>query len=444
MMTMSEFTPGDKKRYDKWLNHLQQRQVSIPTKEDFLSFGGSARLRKLLPMLSVRAPNSIGPIRLAISESQAAANAKRGSKAKGGLRGPARQYSVARDELPLPLQQTIKKLLLLLKHKRAGGINFDDDLDAMPESSIHDAEYILRAISRSCQNRGEEPSLTTQSITFWLDDAEQRGCGPRGLSCQIGILKRFVLHHEGIESPLAKTLGKLRGEYIERGKLTAKRKESDDLKDIDDLGAIWLEAEAIFRTAQQAPCGTYRRFKLFLDAAAIAISVVVPLRISDLHRFEIGSSLTRNTSGWSLRIKIQKTSGNYMRDELWPELTPFLDALITEDAPGGDLWAGYSLRKGTRLFSRDGGKTGLSGDWISDVWFEHFGCGAHFVRTLWHENIYDEDDYNEWIALSLCGQKSERTAKEYRRRATERRRQTKGRRKLVSFRNRLANIDIGG
>ncbi|TLP45427.1 hypothetical protein FDK21_11735 [Cohaesibacter sp. CAU 1516] len=443
MMFNIHQTPEDSRRYADWKAFLLRRGASIPTINDFLAYGSLSTLERLRSLLAELEPENVGPIRLAIASLRAKKTAKAGSKAKGGRRGPALACSIPKADLPLPWKGTIRKLRMRLENKMAGGIDFDNELKAMPKSSLDDAEYILRAIAKSSMNRGKEPSLTVQGIVYWIDDAEARGCGPRGLSCQIGILNRFLLHHEGTASELAKILGKLRRDYIKRGDLTDKRKDSVALADFDDLGEVWLRAKALLEEAQKAPHGTFRRYKLHLEAAAIALSVVVPLRIGDLHRIEIGTHLKRDASGWQLSIKTQKTGGYYHRDKLWPKLTQFLDALIIEDAPGRDFWIGYRGRVGTPVFSRDGGATGLSGDWISDIWFEHFGVGAHFVRTLWHENVFDADDEREWIALSLCGQRSDKTAKEYRRKATERRRQIKGRGAMSRRRCRLQNVDIG-
>ena len=209
------------------------------------------------------------------------------------------------------------------------------------------------------------------------------------------------------------------------------------LEQPNDIGKVWLRAKELLEDAENASRGTFTRIKLFLDAAALALPVVAPLRISDLHRLEIGVHLIRHPDGWEMDILTQKTDAEYHRDLLWSEITPFLDALITDDAPGGDFAAGYEARIGTPIFSRDNGKTGLSGDWISDVWFDHFGCGEHIVRTLWHDEVFDEGSCMTHIALALNGQKSEKTAKEYILRNSRKRNFRKARKLLSSCRRRI-------
>ena len=122
------------------------------------------------------------------------------------------------------------------------------------------------------------------------------------------------------------------------------------------------------------------------------------------------------------------------------ELTPFLDALMIVDAPGGDLWAGYDLRVGKPLLSFDG-EACVHRDWVSDVWQDHVGTGAHIVRTLWHEIVGEDDDDRLWVALALCGQKDRRTAREYRIRQAQEAAVRKGRGLLAARRRRSRYAD---
>jgi hypothetical protein len=404
---------GDRVRLARWRRHLDQRGVTVPDVDDFLTFGKLSTLERLRNVLATEAPNMCGPLRAAIQELRRVKNAKSGSMAKGGRRGPVMEYSVDRDALPDAWRATLDAMILARRRVDAGGLHLSGPKPPAL-ASIKDMTYVLRALGMSCRRRGMMIELRKRAVRAWLDDAEARGCGARGLALQIGLLQRFAVRQIGKKAKLAKQLASLRRSYAARGEKELKRKERFLLENPRTVGGIWQEAEALLQKAGFEPAGSRARHKLLREAAALALGVAVPLRIGDLHRFLIGEHLTRSAMGWALRIRTSKTRGEYARDALWPELTPFLDALIEIDAPAGDLWTGYDARVGTPLFSTDFGETGLSGDWISDVWEKHVGCGAHIIRTIWHQLCWESDKDSTWIALALCGQTAERTAIAYR------------------------------
>lgn len=189
--------------------------------------------------------------------------------------------------------------------------------------------------------------------------------------------------------------------------------------------------------AVMAPPASTVRVDLTLDAAGLALSIVVPLRIGDLHRLGIGEHLKRNADGWSISILTDKTGALYERPRLWPELTPFLDAVILLTAPGGDFWAGYDARSApsSAIFSQDFGKTGCCELWPTKVWTRHFGIGAHIVRSLWHQMMYESEGDEQYIALALCAQGHGRTAMEYIMRGNRKRAVRRGRAKIRAARD---------
>lgn len=173
-----------------------------------------------------------------------------------------------------------------------------------------------------------------------------------------------------------------------------------------------------------------------LHASAMALSVNVPLRVGDLHRFRFGHEIQRSSEGWSVRTEIRKTDDEYENPWLWPETTKFLDELLVLDVAGGDLWREYDRRNGTPVFSQDGGITGLSAEWISDVFYAHIGTGQHIIRTLWHQMAYESDADLAWVAEVLCGQKGARTKLEYRERNARGKAVRTGRKSLADQRKR--------
>nr|WP_321443462.1 hypothetical protein [uncultured Cohaesibacter sp.] len=438
------FSDSDMKRYNDWKSYLRSNGISIPQKEHFTNYASLPTLCRLRPVLAVLEPETIGPMRVAISELAAEKNAKRASRAKGGKKGVARQVSVEKEELPSDWQATIARLYSECENESGDWIDFDSEseLSTLPWSTVRDAEYVLCMIAKACINRNKKVSLKSETVAYWIQDARDRGCGARGLSCQIGKLRSFVLHYQGQKSKLAKKLSRLRKHYNRLAAKEPKRKVRFLLTNPNDIGKVLLRAEELLDEARGAPLGFFHRIKLFLDAAALALSIVAPLRISDLHRLEVGVHLIRHNDGWEMNIETQKTGGEYHRSLLYPEITPFLDALIMEDAPGRHIEAGYTARIGTPIFSRDNGRTGLSGDWISDVWFEYFGCGAHISRTLWHEEVHDENSSKTYIALELCGQKDPKTANQYLVRDMRKRNFQKGKQLRSNYRKRVQATSV--
>lgn len=406
-------SPADQGRLARWDQHLRSRHQTLPHKDDFLAFGKLSSLERLCRVLAIERPEHCAPLKSAMQELRKIKKAAEKSKATGGQRGPKRTVSVAADALPPSWSATLNRLGRERARLDAGGINFDDRITIPAAASISDMTWIVCAICQSCTLRAIKSDLSDQTIAAWLDDAEARGCKARGLSLQIGLIRRFVIAHAGQNSKLAKQLNVLGKSYSKRGRKEEKRKERFLLNNPTDIGEVWNQAEDLRAAAMKARPGTLQRQKLFLEAAVLAVSIVVPLRIGDLHRLVIGESISRSADAWSIRIETSKTGADYSRPELWPELTPFLDALLIEDSSGRDLWRGYHARIGTSLFSYDFGKTGLSGGWISDVWRDHVGCGAHIVRTLWHQLVWEGDKDRTWVALALCAQRNKRTAKEY-------------------------------
>ena len=301
-------------------------------------------------------------------------------------------------------------------------------------SSIRHITYALRALVRTCQVHGLVVEFGREALTAWIDDAEARGCAASGLALQIGMLHRFSVRLLGKKADLTAKLAELRKTYAMRSKGRQKIKERFLLAHPQTLGQLWLKAEDLREQAHELPPGSAARHQLLREALALALTIVVPLRIGDLHRLRIETHLRRTATGWSLRARTCKTGGDYEREHLWDEVTPFLDDLVVEDAIGSNLWLGYDRRADTPIFSPDGGRTGLTADWLSDVWETHVGSGAHIIRTLWHQLCWESDRDATWIALALCGQRDERTAASYRIEGARRRAARQGRALMRSHR----------
>lgn len=395
----------------RWQRFLCERGVDAPEVEDFLAFGSLSTLERLRIALAPVSPDQCGPLRLAIAARKREKTARLGPQGKGGQRGPQPTLSVAAEELPAAWQALLAQLREARKLIDEGLLDLSD-MRPPPLGMIRQTEYVLRALAFHCRQAGREAAITSETVCLWLDAAEARGNRPTGLSLPLSQIRSFAARL-GAGPELLETLRRAAVEQAGRARHQRKRKEEKLIAAPLTLGDAWTKAEALLGHAGTLPAGGRARVKTVLDAAAIALAVAAPLRIGDLHRLVIDESLIRSATGWHIAIRTSKTGLLHER-ALWPEVSPFLDAVITMDAPGAELWPGYDARSGTAFFSIDGGRSGMRADWISSVWQGHFGIGAHIVRTLWHELVRDETEDRTYVALGLCAQRSERTAKAYR------------------------------
>lgn len=419
----------------RWQGFLHGRGTEDPDTGDFLAFGSLSTLERLRTVLSAVAPDQCGPLRLAIAARKREKTARRGPQGKGGQRGPQPSLSVAAEALPA----TWQALLAQLREARGRidlGVPDLADLRPPPMQMIRQTEYVLRSLAFQCLQAGREVAITHDSVRLWLDAAEARGNRPTGLSLQLGQIRDFAARL-GADPDLIETLRRAAAEQAARARPLRKRKAEKLVAAPMTLADAWERARALLDHAGTLPAGSRARVKAVLDAAAIALAVAAPLRIGDLHRLVIGESLTRSATGWHVAIRTAKTGLPHERP-LWPEVGPFLDAVIKVDAPGAEFWPGYDARCGSNFFSIDGGRTGMRADWVSSVWQHHLGIGAHIVRTLWHELVRDETEDRTHVALGLCAQRSERTAKAYRLEHTRSADIRRGRVLLRAARERLA------
>jgi hypothetical protein len=422
---------AERARLARWTAHLAARGARVPGEEDFCAFGKLSTLERLRAVLGSVAPEQCGPLRRVIGELRRAKRAGR-SNGTGNPRGPDLRLAIPREDLRADWHATLYDMRDRAKRLDAGLLLLSGPTP--PASSmIGDIEYVLRAVSKVCIEAGRSPALDKPAILAWLAREDARGRRGTGLSLQARLIARF-LAYRGEKKKLVARLEDLASDYARRGRKLRKRKFQWMDQHGTTIGEVWDIAEALREKSVQAPPGTARRYRLALHAAVIALSVNMPLRIGDLHRLRIGHDICRSNTGWSVATRLSKTDSEYDLPALWPETTPFLDALLTLDAVGGALWPEYDHRCGTPLFSETRGATALTADWISDVFYEHVGTGQHIMRTIWHQLAYESDRDLTWMSLALCGQLGARTKREYRERNARGRTVRAGRQSLAGRR----------
>ncbi len=397
----------DQDRLARWRRHLAARGVTIPTAEDFLAFGRLSTLERLRPVLAMSAPDEVGPLRLAIRQLKREKSEKARRAGPARPRGPRPTLTVGLEALPADWLARLEDLRAESASRPAASRRFSRR-PLGPSRQKH-LEHVLRVIAKERIEAAAPVVLDDASLRGWFAAARERGRALAGLSAELELLARFV---EPLDAPLARRIRTERVALMPLLRRKRKKKEDKLLATGLTLGRAWAMAEDLLTQSRAAPRGSRRAMTLALHATAIALAVVAPLRVGDLHRLQVGRSLIRDAAGWRIEIVTSKTGASYERS-LWSEIDPFLERLMTLDAPGGDFLLGYDHRNGTWLFSVDAGATPLSADWISDVWYRHLGCGAHIVRSLWHDiGLTSEADMTH-VALYLCGQSSGQTALHY-------------------------------
>jgi hypothetical protein len=337
-------------------------------------------------------------------------------------------------ELPKSWQRALREMRSLRQTLDAGRLSIDD---RTPPSAkvIRNLESTLRILAAVCRAEGLAVDLTIETFTAWRAARREAGNRDRTIASRCKELALFAAWCE-VDEDLIHEIHERRRRHGRASRGVRKRKEEWMLASGVGIGDVWVRAEELLEAAQAAPVASDLRARLTLDAACLALSIVAPLRVGDLHRLRIGEHLRRHADGWGLSIETAKTDLPYDRPRLWAEVTPFLDAVILLEAPGGDFWAGYDARSEppTVLFSEDGGRTECGESWPSKVCTRHFGIGAHIVRSLWHQMMFESEDDEQYIALALCGQGHGRTAMDYIVRRNRRRAVRRGRAKIRAAR----------
>lgn len=420
---------------ERWTAYLDERGVQAPQIEDFVSFGSASKLENLRTALNKVTPGAIGPLRIALKQLRSAKYRRDHpvpeTRENRKPRVPA-SISIAEAQLPRPWQRALRDMRRLRETTNEGMLALDD---RNPPSAkvIQSLSSTLRVFAKTCLDHDLLIEITRETLDIWRRVRHEAGNKQRSIASRLKELLLFSIWCE-LDEEIIDRISELRQRYNRAGQGERKRKEIWMLIHDVGLSDVWSRAEDLLELALGAPMGTARRTRLVLDACCLAMSVACPLRCGDLHRIRFGDNLRRNATSWSLKIRTQKGDIDYHRPELWPELTPFLDAVLMLDLRDCSVEDAMELKSGTDLFSRDGGKTGVYVSWPTRCWLRHYGIGEHIVRTLWHTMMFESEDDDQWIALALCGQKGIRTAMHYVVAGRHRRATRRGRDKIRALR----------
>jgi len=419
---------------DCWDAHLEGRHALLPSVEDFLTFGSLTRLEKLQRVLARVRPHHANAIRLALREKRSEKWSKQQTTKPGnppGVRNSILQPSIKDKNLP----ENWRSVLKLMWRRRE---TEDENMLSLDNRNPPSAKVILsmastlRVFSIECEKNGVQTELTPKTLKIWLTARHKAKNKNVSIGTRLKELGIFAIWCE-VDAEMIDLIFSQRRRYAKAGSKEWKRKDLWMRANSLCLEDVWKHAEELLLQADFASPGSATRARLTIDAACLALSVVCPLRIGDLHRFEIGTHLSRHSENWGLSIKTAKTGLLYDRPRLWPELTPFLDAVLLLDMPHDDIQAALDTKNGQPIFSRDMA-SGVAETWPTRCWIRHFGIGEHIVRSLWHTMMFESEDDDQWIALALCGQGNGRTAQDYILKGNTKRASRRARAKLVASR----------
>jgi hypothetical protein len=408
-------------------NHLRARGVYAPGQADFAAFGSFSRIQRLHKALAVAAPVWCAECRLAMTAKLAEMwRQEREGVAPAPRNAPA--LSVPRSALPKRWLRELDEMRAIRRELDRGVMSLDD---RMPPSAkvLRKLEATLRQLAWEAGAAGVAPGLDIAPVSAFLAGLDRRGRAP---TTKVARLRELLLFAAWIGDETAAVQAMRREKNLQE-RLAARRRKRKEvwlLQHRIQVVDCWLIAEDLLIRALALASGLPRR-RLLLHALAIAFAVVCPLRIGDLPRIRIGEHLVRERGLWAFEIVAAKNLFDYDPGPLWPELTPFIDAVVLDGRDPLDIAARVRAMQGAPLFSKDGVRP-FSEEWISTVWRRHIGTGVHIVRTLWHEEA--AEDGGTWMALALCGQRSAQTARHYTLKAARKRAAKRGRALLARAR----------
>lgn len=402
-------SPAQGRLLDRFMAHLAG--TAAPTYETFLAFGSRSRLQRLMAPLQAAHPTWAPALREALH----ALDVEKYRKEREGITprtsGKKAELAVPVEQLPKTWRRALKDMKAARNQLDRGILTLDDR--APPSAKVIDKlEYTVRQLVLFADKASLEPALDMPCVRAFLVASNGRGTKPITRCARLKELMILAcwIDEDAHEDVLA-AMRRKKNQLARLAERQRKNKEAWLIQNPTEVVDCWMLAEELLQEAMSLPPGSTARLDKTLDALAIALAVNIPLRIGDLHRLQLGVHVTRcfERDTWTVDLRCEKKGNGYVA-ELWPELTPFLDAVVLAGRPDGAMACRLRQIDTQYLFAKYGHK--LSAGWISTVWRRHVGTGEHIVRTLWHEEALDDAD--TWMALVLCGQDGgSRTAREY-------------------------------
>ncbi|WP_417525760.1 hypothetical protein [Marinovum sp.] len=403
---------------DGFFEHLAQYRVTDPQPEDFLAFaslgpGGRAlqHLHAGLARFDASDPN-LEHVDAALAHILPKENFK-GHTGKGRATY-TRSVSVSLEELPPSWRQVLQDLDV----RRMAG-----DRSAPAPSILDRMKQKLGQYILVVRREGLPEELHQEGLTaFYADLSSRRSLAsgaplrPATLRATWEELARFARHRGTYPDELMQALRQTFRTLTDEEATTTQLKY-EKLHGIGGPPDVIREALKMVETAQ-TKASPATRHNLRNRAAAFALPAVLPLR-REWHRIVFGKTLFFERGRYRLRnYKPGKTSlldgSRAFPGSIHPMLSRFVDALVLQDNDPRYLKALRSHAETVHrpLFVHPDG-TPVARNYVTNVWRDVAGTGAHAARTMMHNHFGARGEEGVRKAMILCQQRSRQSADRY-------------------------------
>jgi len=403
---------------DGFFDHIAKHQLVQPGKADFRAWAdlgaghqGLARLKMGLTIFDPQDPSLLG---IEVVHAEVLKKAGNQSTSSKGRSVYERHVSVPKSEFPDNWQEFLAKL----ETRRLGGDVTAPSKDIQIRMAQKLGQYIL-----VMKREGLPEELHQEGLTVFYRDVSTRiskrtgaPLRPATLRATWEELERFArlsgTYSLEFVAGLRKTLEALKADE----EITTQQKYAK----MHGLGGppdIIKEAFHQLQKVDQISVPA-NRHKQRNRAAALGLPAILPLR-REWDRIIFGKTLRWDGGRYRFHgFKPRKTALLDGRREfpgsIHPKMTPFIDALVLQgnDPNYLDSFREHVERIKRPLFVHPNGAA-CSKNYVTRVWSECFGTGAHIARTLMHDFFGAKGEEGVSKALIICDQYSPETQEPY-------------------------------
>ncbi|PFG63743.1 hypothetical protein AXZ77_2355 [Thioclava sp. ES.031] len=389
-------------RLDEWLRFLHERDIRLPKSQDYIEFAGKwASEAPLTALKTTFGKLEIPKIPWVAEELDLAISAIRAKRFGSGKRNRSSwplKKSVTRDALPTEWQS-------LLNDVEAGG----GEGSPLSTGFLPTVEVALRTLCFCCQDIGLPCEINRETTLALVEELKQRGARNATIEINISALRRFA-KLLGLDETVMADLRNIERDFFCK-KQSDIPKKFKKLEQVGSVGKVLGRATDLLAASRFEQSLELRMAKLNA-AATLALFSLIPLRVRDTNLLW-GVHVTHTGGRYRIDVRTSKT-GSEFHGEISDFVTPFLDALLLRGCDEAFLGEKRveAIKSRRSLFAHANGRH-MSDKRVANLWKRHLKCGPHIARSIVHTELGRMGREGVEMALSLCAQRDQRTAKFY-------------------------------